>query len=894
MIKIRIKKSVKSKVKYGIIFIYVCCIFILLISNTSEMSKNVEIYQIKHSDYSDKLEWNEYVPITEVSNYYDGFDTFWYEEDGSFPAIRWTDSTGGGNVKVVEVSSHAKHMEIYDPSGSGTYGAYRWLDTHQNIHLTNIDWDNEKYYIQFWLMLDDNTGAYYPYFEVCFYREDGTTLTAGVKCVHDGGGWALWTAMENTGWTNSGKDISLNVWYFFEIEMERLDYDSLPPYILEHETTFRVDGLGTLKKYYDSDTQTADLEISKIEVKNAQGNYYYWIRFDALNIVHENGYNGNTKEYRTEIQNVICYDRVNYYVLDSNKLFCMYESIKDILPSFDNNYRQFFITDRIINTQYLNDNRSLRMIDSDTTDKKYKVVQLYFDDLNETESFEENLNQSVKIRVDSFDSSGILVNMYFLDIEFNNSIGLITWDALYKESSSVKRWDKTPTNPIFNFEDYIGQNANLTELELSIHFFLTYTTGNQMYLMIRTEVIFNNDLNQYYSYDKIIDAGNNTFYKTQSRLMVRYLDYFNENNCSDYLGNQFYTYNNLRGFRTLQLNSTDWINNFLDVGSFSSDLKFWESFSDPTPEPEPPDEPKQPPDSEYWTYESCTIQKKTTKTVVFQTTIPYNNETYQHNTTYNFDEVEGTTYTAKFYYWSKPIKERWLGNWKLDIKAKGSTINVFDANPVRNSIVFIFNRMLYWLQRTFFLCWSSLSYIITYIPCYWIVPVFWNIICYWVIYAFVFVGFWFVAGLIYLVGNLWFYILWFIEFMINVVIPFVVYYIIVPIMAFILALVFWVISMGQADFWELYNNFHSILTELADFMLGLTMEIFENLPAVLLYMVLYILFTFLLLFRYQVVRAKGLVRRTEECKIAFDVYYFPIQTVVNTVIKLKEIYARWT
>lgn len=499
----------------------------------------------------------------------------------------------------------------------------------------------------------------------------------------------------------------------------------------------------------------------------------------------------------------------------------------------------------------------------------------------------ETLNQSIRARIDSFDSSDLLINKFYVNIDFNQTAGIITWNAEYRESASVPRWHNTPTNPIFNFADHMPEGTLLQQLQINIHVFLTHDS-NQKYLYIRTDVVINDHYSMAYQYDKIIDAGDSSFYDTQSRILVRYIDYFNYNNYTEIIESQYtedfeqkYVYNNMRGYRLLQLNSTDWKYNFLDAGYFKTDLDYYVPPEVPDDEKEDvPDSPRAPKGAHFWKFDSYTLESTSTVNIYFEEDVDF----YNDSVNVVFD-VDFNTLSAKRDEYRYPYDDETIS--KSDM---GGSWGIW--NFVRDAIRFIVNSVLLLVQWFFYLITWAFHSGVLYLLYAIIIPFLYNTILYYIYYGFLLIVFYIYCGLIYILGWLWFFLIWLWDFLITVVLPFV-FQIILIALAGIIAFGLWLLSGGTADYEELFNQTYNMLSVIADFFIESVIYFVENIVFFLLFVLLYTMLTFLYIPKVVYCKSRGYVNRSEQLDRAFQVFILPYKFAWTVIVKLKEMVVWW-
>ena len=372
---------------------------------------------------------------------------------------------------------------------------------------------------------------------------------------------------------------------------------------------------------------------------------------------------------------------------------------------------------------------------------------------------------------------------------------------------------------------------------------------------IRTSIAFNRDYDSTFTYDKQINAGNRSeYYENQDNLQVRYIDYFNDNNGSDYLGNNYYTYNNLAGLRTLEINNTDYYFNFLDVGYFTDLLNF---YTPPViPEPLPIVEPTTP-TTTYWYYQSITLETDTTETIEIG------------NWSFDYTLIKLVSKSAKFYYETESISYIPYGAW-YD----------FVVNAIKfltNTIIMITNLVLLFFQFVLYLGVLAFNYIIMFLIVGLLSILIWNIL----------LRALFIAG----VGLLWliYYALqWlFYEGLEGLIIALAIVF------AWIMAVILWLITLCTANFDDLFNMVNDVFQEIATFMVDLFYEIALNIGIFFLFLTFYAELCLFLLYKMYIAKAKGNIKRADSLQKAFEVFITPLRSIWNMIISIKNFLFGW-
>ena len=102
-------------------------------------------------------------------------------------------------------------------------------------------------------------------------------------------------------------------------------------------------------------------------------------------------------------------------------------------------------------------------------------------------------------------------------------------------------------------------------------------------------------------------------------------------------------------------------------------------------------------------------------------------------------------------------------------------------------------------------------------------------------------------------------------------------FIIIPAVAFTITLIIWIITLGNVDFWELYDTIHALLLTMSEGIIEVIQEFTEHIVDVVLFIGLYLLLILMCLLKYIVVRARGFVNRALALRESYETYIYPIE-----------------
>lgn len=285
--------------------------------------------------------------------------------------------------------------------------------------------------------------------------------------------------------------------------------------------------------------------------------------------------------------------------------------------------------------------------------------------------------------------------------------------------------------------------------------------------------------------------------------------------------------------------------------------------------------------NKYWSYTTYQLTEANKLEVSFKQEIIIGNTKEIISFEYEFQKTKSVIYNAKFYYDDNIVRGKDWGSWLW-----GS------FNWLRDGLASIVNALLLGIQFLLYLLVAGLNIILGYLFIDLIAPFLWNELVYWFLYALVWVLFYLYVLLVYLFGWLFYLIEPLLEFIFTVIVPFVVD-IFVNILSWIIAVFLYLISLGQANIFEIQQIVESILSNIANVILDGFYYIGMYLPELLLYSFVYIINVGLLFLKFEYVKAKGFVNRANQIQSSLDSYIIPIRWVYNVLIKLKNFIFGW-
>jgi len=415
-----------------------------------------------------------------------------------------------------------------------------------------------------------------------------------------------------------------------------------------------------------------------------------------------------------------------------------------------------------------------------------------------------------------------------------------------------------------NYSNYPSiENETIETLEIIYHMRFGFNT---------VEKQLGNFLIQFYINGKLI-----LDYIDQDRKYYgghHYLNLYNYSICNrNYLnltgivGN--YSYNTLNGLRTLCGLNTLTYERFFNIPLFKDTISLQEITTYIfTKENEP-----QAPSKTYWTYELYELVQDTS----FDTEIG--------NWSISFTPIKPQITRAKFFYNEHAIKYSDWGNWEINVGVK------VNLNFIKRWLIDIVNFLYFVLQFAWYLCWASMSYVLTFIGFY-IVAFLFNVVIY---YIFI--------GLIWAIWYLYLALLWVLDALIwiwrNLIIPLIewiwIYVVpvvmdwVVKIIAFFLTCLFWILTLGRIDFWSTYDLIYEMLWIIINELIAWFYIFVDNFEYIIFFIAWYVVIVALLYFRYMLARTRGFDKKAQKIYYTFTFFFTPIKIVIDWIKALLDI-----
>lgn len=349
-----------------------------------------------------------------------------------------------------------------------------------------------------------------------------------------------------------------------------------------------------------------------------------------------------------------------------------------------------------------------------------------------------------------------------------------------------------------------------------------------------------------------------------------------------------YLLSTLYGVRHLVSDNYDFYNLFYEIPIFYKKFEIDERIIPEPPEPTP--EPSIP-TGEYWAYTTFMIEIDKVVVIEYTSFVLFFNRSDDVlcNVSMDFNMIRGADNEARFYYEDQGLSRSALGDWEVEF-VLGVKVSF---NWLRNVIVYVINQILVLIQFILYIMIVAFNYLIMFLVMVFIVPFFWNIIIYYLLVSVLYLLFILCMLGLFIAGNIWYWMQWVFEWLLNDVLP-VVVEIVVVVFAWLLALMIWLGTMCQGDFDAIYAQTYILTREVADFFVESITILVMNFGAIILYIVMYIMLTFFCLFKHIFCKSKGIVGRSQQLQESLEAYMYPILIGRDLIMNVKDLIAKWT
>ena len=817
---------------------------------------------------------NSSIPLEYTdNNYYNYISTGVNGTTGLFPSeYTFTDDIGNPagftvfepsntQVDVIDtLDGHDKIVEIMDNTAS------------DNAYILNSGFSESSGNIEFWISFSHNNKQ----FNVELQDGSGSNC---LEIVFDNDG----NVKYDDGSLHIINSYSVDIWYHYRIE-----YDISDNWHLWINKISQDSGIG----YSFKGSPILMDKLIYISGVAESGTFYSYI--DAIDLSWSPNYFINRNYYDSE----------NYLNISGNL------GINRLGNSFDNlEYLNFEYTFKSNNSCNLDlyllniNSNDYELVDTNLLTTNFQEFSYTFD-LNYTYyshlgivnfMFYISTSYNLTTSIDKFNLNSIFSNFSLNDKGFHN----INLEFNRKTSGSVNRgnisfnlelsktnftYDYIENNVIENdysklnqFIDFSNDVSEIQEIEIQGHIRYGLNTLDIDIVNVYYLVIIN--YNYTYELFEQLRYGNNDGNYFRSFFSYDSMN-FNRMNNTGIFGN--YSMNCLSGLRVLRGGTDINYNRYFLIPYFDEKitLSYVPAGSSGVGSGSEPKAPS----GTYWKYETYRLSDYGIDIITVE------------NWSVDFNRVYAEKYEAKYYYQSRTISRSDLGSWRFKITDDWR----IDFNFIRNALCDIINLILLFFQYIFFLVVASFSYILMYLGIN-IIVLLWNVMVFYVFIALIWILWYFYSAIYWLMINLWSLLLYIYEVILiplyiwlsETAIPWIVEFLIIPAIAFTLALLIWIITLGRLDFWELYEVIKEQLFILSDFFNVITLELIEHIVEVVLFIALYLLLIGMCFLKQIVVKVRGYVNRSEALQSSLDAYLYPIIIFYKICLAIKQLIANW-
>jgi hypothetical protein len=329
-----------------------------------------------------------------------------------------------------------------------------------------------------------------------------------------------------------------------------------------------------------------------------------------------------------------------------------------------------------------------------------------------------------------------------------------------------------------------------------------------------------------------------------------------------YIGN----YNPIVGIRYFYYHSTDYVDNFFNFPKYKIDSYV---LSETSIE-----------ELEYWNYISYKLDYSDNLHVEFSENITVLGNEIEQIFEYDFQTTEGTPYTCNYYYTSIVLENSALGDWSIL------------WNWLRNGLVFILNTTFLLIQFFCYILVAGVNVLFGFLFIALIIPFVWNILVYWMLFGASGMIFYAYISIIVILLLIFEAIAPLLQFIITEGLPALIYGLIV-VMSWIFALLFFLITLGKGNLFQIQSVIEMFLSEISLFFVNGIPFILKYIPELLSYSVFYILLIGFGYIKLVYVKSKGFVNRSKELECSLNTYIMPIELGYSILSKIKQLLIGW-
>ena len=418
------------------------------------------------------------------------------------------------------------------------------------------------------------------------------------------------------------------------------------------------------------------------------------------------------------------------------------------------------------------------------------------------------------------------------------------WASGWEYRGSIYDQDIYGYKIIDDYNEIFSRGNSRDNLEIQLHAYYGISNTGIEGINYNIKIFINKNNTACYDYEN--------YYETSGTTIALEKYEFKRYGVAGFCQYNYYP-NILRGTRFLKDSVNDY-DSFMDFPLFDGKI-----ITRPPPEPISPSKPAY----NYWIYASYSLD-------------------YWYNDTIIVGELETPFYTIEVkaetsYFYYKLLDASGAGNW-----------GVFGGwNWLRDALIWVVNILIFIPVQFLMYCLTvAFNFLIMFLIVGLIAVFIWNFLVKSIVWL----------GMIIL-WALWllFMVLWaalqtlyetvlvpFFTWLLETGIPLIVNVLIV-IWSVVLASFIWLLSLGTADYTEIFNTLVDLMTQISEYIVEIIVHFITHLPEILLYSFAYIMLVFFVYLKYMYAKARGYRKRAESLYQSYQTYLIPIHAVQKGV-----------
>jgi hypothetical protein len=112
---------------------------------------------------------------------------------------------------------------------------------------------------------------------------------------------------------------------------------------------------------------------------------------------------------------------------------------------------------------------------------------------------------------------------------------------------------------------------------------------------------------------------------------------------------------------------------------------------------------------------------------------------------------------------------------------------------------------------------------------------------------------------------------------------------VIMVIAFVLTALFWMLSLGNIDFWDTYDIIYELLWTIVNELIAWFTVFVLNFPFIMLFLLWYTICVLYLYFRYMLARARGYSELAQRYYYTFTFFFTPFRIIIDWIKALLDI-----